>query len=89
MNDLLKEINTLLGENASEATGESNSAILQHLALAATVSGVDLDDDEALGDFMKKVKDVVTKERGALRAQLRRWTASKARTTVKAAKGAL
>lgn len=86
MTTLLKEIDVLLGENTSEAA-DADSAIMQHLALAATVMNIDLDDDKALGDYLKKIKEVVTKEKSQLRSQLRRWTASKARTAVKVAKG--
>lgn len=90
--DILKDLSELLGplgEEQTEAATGTEGAIIQHLALAAQVAGVDLDDDEQLKSFMGDVRDVVTKDKSKLRSQLRRWTAGKARAAVKATKGAI
>ena len=93
MKDLLKELDDLVGdkknEEQSEAASGGEDAIVQHIALAAQVAGVDLDDDDQLKDFMSKVKNVITKDKSKLRSQLRRWTAGKARAAVKATKAAM
>lgn len=92
MKDLLKELDELVGDKKNEEQTEaagSDDAIIQHIALAAQVAGVDLEDDDQLKDFMGKVKDVITKDKSKLRSQLRRWTAGKARAAVKATKGAI
>jgi len=87
--NLIKELSDLLGEEQTEASGGAEDAIVQHIALAAQVAGVDLDDDEQLKAFMSNVRDVITKDKSKLRSQLRRWTSGKARAAVKATKAAM
>lgn len=87
--NLIKELTDLLGEEQTEASSGAEDAIVQHIALAAQVAGVDLDDDEQLKAFMGNVRDVITKDKSKLRSQLRRWTSGKARAAVKATKAAM
>lgn len=86
--NLIKELTDLLGEEQTEASSGAEDAIVQHIALAAQVAGVDLD-DEQLKAFMGNVRDVITKDKSKLRSQLRRWTSGKARAAVKATKAAM
>jgi hypothetical protein len=67
----------------------NETAIMQHLALAAQSAGVDLDDRAALKAFVAQVKTVVTKDVAKLGATLRRFTAGKARETIRAAKASM
>lgn len=96
-NDLLKELDDLVGDKKEQTENSANSAkwpddegaVIQHLALAAQVMGVDVEDDEEIRDFLDVVRRVVTKDKSKLRSQLKRWTASKARSAVKTTKGAI
>lgn len=79
------------GKAKTEELEESGSetAIMQHLALAAQASGVDLTDHAALKTFVTQVKTIVTKDVAKLSSTLRRFTAGKARETIRAAKAAV
>lgn len=87
---LLKELTDLMGDTASEAESSPNveGAIIQHLALAASTAGVELDDPAAVKAFITTVRDVVTKDKAQLTSQMRRWTSGKARAAIKTAKNA-
>jgi hypothetical protein len=87
--NIINELAALLGEEQTEAAGGNEDVIVQHLALAAQVVGVDLSDEEQLKSFMSDVRNVITKDAAKLRSQLRRWTSGKARTAVKTAKAAV
>lgn len=93
---LLKDLDTILNppklpEPKTEELDESDqaSSILKHLALAAQVAGIDLEDDAQLKDFLVQVRTVVVKDTSKLKSTLRRWTAGKARSVVKTAKASV
>lgn len=94
---ILSDLKALLDEPAvahedqteAAATSEGETAIMQHLALAAQVAGIDLDDDGQLKDFIAQVREVITKDKSKLKSQLRRWTTGKARSAIKATKSAI
>lgn len=89
-----KEVGDAINGHAGAKTEEleesgSETAIMQHLALAAQASGVDLTDHAALKTFVTQVKTIVTKDVAKLSSTLRRFTAGKARETIRAAKAAV
>jgi hypothetical protein len=94
---LITDIKNILAEGKSKKTprteeleeGGNDTSIMQHLALAAQAAGVDLDDRAALKTFIAQVKAVVTKDVAKLSTTLRRFTAGKARETIRNAKASM
>ena len=92
---LLKDLKGIISgvKESSSKTEEldesgSQDVIMQHIALAAQVAGVDLEDDASLKSFMAQVREVVTKDKAQLKAKLKRWTSGKARAAVRLTKHA-
>lgn len=75
-------------ESLEEEGKDAKNSIMQHLALAAVSSGVDLDDENGFKNFYILVKDAV-KDKARLRTVLRVWNSSKSRAVVKKTKDAI
>jgi hypothetical protein len=87
--DVFEDLKSLLDDQKVEEVDPTEGAIMQHLALAAQVAGVDLSDDKAVAEFMAAVKTVVTKDKAALKSQLRRWTSAKGKNALRSTKNAI
>jgi len=74
----------ILGEEDEVQPPEDT--IARYLALAAYTLGVDLDDAQAVKEFIVSVKKTITKEQSSLKSLFRRFTVARAKA---AAKGAM